>query len=90
MKLFHHAERYDRHAGRLGAKLYARVVADAAAVRLPDGAHVLDAGTGPGTHSEGAGRRTPDLGRRGRRPRAGHDRARSRAGPGRAGHLHRR
>jgi ubiquinone/menaquinone biosynthesis C-methylase UbiE len=48
MKLFHHAERYDRHAGRLGAKLYARVVADAAAVRLPDGAHVLDAGTGPG------------------------------------------
>ncbi|MFF5291793.1 class I SAM-dependent methyltransferase [Paractinoplanes globisporus] len=46
--LFANAERYDRHAGRLGAKLYAKVVADAAAAGLPDGARVLDAGTGPG------------------------------------------
>lgn len=46
--LFANAERYDKHAGRLGAKLYARVVADAAASGLPDGARVLDAGTGPG------------------------------------------
>src|SRR3954463_9711577 len=45
---FANAERYDRHAGRLGAKLYAKVVADAAASGLPDGARVLDVGTGPG------------------------------------------
>ena len=46
--IFANAERYDRHAGRLAARLYAKVVADAAAAGLPDGARVLDAGTGPG------------------------------------------
>jgi ubiquinone/menaquinone biosynthesis C-methylase UbiE len=45
---FHDAARYDRHAGRLGRKLYRKVIADVAAANLPDGAHVLDAGTGPG------------------------------------------
>jgi ubiquinone/menaquinone biosynthesis C-methylase UbiE len=47
-KIFHNARRYDRHAERLGGKLYAKVVADAAASGLPDGARVLDVGTGPG------------------------------------------
>ncbi|WP_433300442.1 class I SAM-dependent methyltransferase [Actinoplanes sp. CA-030573] len=46
--IFSHADTYDRHAGRLGARLYARVVEDAAAEDLPDGARVLDVGTGPG------------------------------------------
>lgn len=45
---FTHPDRYDRHAGRLGRRLYARVVADAAEADLPAGARVLDVGTGPG------------------------------------------
>ncbi|MBU2668531.1 class I SAM-dependent methyltransferase [Actinoplanes bogorensis] len=45
---FTHADQYDRHALRLGRKLYARVVADAHALDLPPGTRVLDVGTGPG------------------------------------------
>ena len=48
MELFTQAERYDRHAHRLGRRLYDRVVADAAGAGLPDDARVLDVGTGPG------------------------------------------
>jgi ubiquinone/menaquinone biosynthesis C-methylase UbiE len=40
--------RYDRRARHLGAGLYAKVVADAAAAGLPGDARVLDVGTGPG------------------------------------------
>ncbi|MBL7257178.1 class I SAM-dependent methyltransferase [Paractinoplanes lichenicola] len=48
MQTFTHAEQYDRHAFRLGRKLYDRVVADAHELGLPDGTRVLDVGTGPG------------------------------------------
>ncbi|WP_164842262.1 class I SAM-dependent methyltransferase [Actinoplanes solisilvae] len=48
METFTNAERYDRHAGRLGRKLYDRVVADAHEAGLPAGTRVLDVGTGPG------------------------------------------
>lgn len=47
--LAHHAGHYERFADRVGAPLYRRAVADVAALGLPDGARVLDAGTGPGT-----------------------------------------
>lgn len=48
METFTQAERYDRHAGRVGRKLYDRVVADARGAGLAAGARVLDVGTGPG------------------------------------------
>ena len=48
MRTFEKAERYDRHAGRLGDALYRQVVADVTASGLPPGARVLDVGTGPG------------------------------------------
>ena len=48
MNAFSNADRYDRHSTRFARKLYAKVVADAAASGLPDGARVLDVGTGPG------------------------------------------
>ena len=48
MQMFTRAERYDRHAHRLGHRLYDRVVADATAGDLPGDARVLDVGTGPG------------------------------------------
>jgi len=44
---FHHPERYDRVARHV-RRLHARVVADVTGAGLPDGARVLDAGTGPG------------------------------------------
>jgi ubiquinone/menaquinone biosynthesis C-methylase UbiE len=47
-RAFHNAARYDRQSGHFGRKLYRKVVADVAAANLPDGTHVLDAGTGPG------------------------------------------
>ncbi len=47
-RAFHNAARYDRRSAHLGRKIYRKVVADVAAANLPDGAHVLDAGTGPG------------------------------------------
>jgi len=40
--------RYARISGRLAARLYRRVARDVADLRLPDGARVLDVGTGPG------------------------------------------
>jgi ubiquinone/menaquinone biosynthesis C-methylase UbiE len=45
---FEHADRYGRWANRLLRGLYERVAADVAAAGLPDGARVLDVGTGPG------------------------------------------
>jgi ubiquinone/menaquinone biosynthesis C-methylase UbiE len=45
---FHHPERYDRVARRWLRRLYARVAHDVVAAGLPDGARVLDVGTGPG------------------------------------------
>lgn len=45
---FHHPGPYDRIANRQLRRLYARVAADVGAAALPDGARVLDAGTGPG------------------------------------------
>lgn len=45
---FAHAAEYDRHAERLTRRLRARIVRDVAALHLPDGSRVLDAGTGPG------------------------------------------
>jgi ubiquinone/menaquinone biosynthesis C-methylase UbiE len=43
-----HADWYDRLPGRLARPLYRRIAADVAAAGLPDGAFVLDVGTGPG------------------------------------------
>jgi ubiquinone/menaquinone biosynthesis C-methylase UbiE len=45
---FEHADRYDRWANRLLRRLYERVAADVTEAGLPDGARVLDVGTGPG------------------------------------------
>ena len=41
--------RYERVSGRLAGRLYRRVARDVTALRLPEGARVLDVGTGPGT-----------------------------------------
>lgn len=46
--LAHRPGDYDRHAGWLGRPLHRRVLADVAAAGLPDGALVVDIGTGPG------------------------------------------
>jgi ubiquinone/menaquinone biosynthesis C-methylase UbiE len=45
---FDRADDYDRHAGRLARRLYEAVAAEVAGAGLPDGANVLDIGTGPG------------------------------------------
>lgn len=45
---FSNAAQYDRHAAWIARRLRARIVADVTAGDLPDGARVLDAGTGPG------------------------------------------
>jgi ubiquinone/menaquinone biosynthesis C-methylase UbiE len=45
---FHHPGPYDKLASRHARRLYARVASDVAAAGLPDGARVLDVGTGPG------------------------------------------
>ena len=47
--LFRHAEGYERFADRVGGRLYRRVVADVVDAGLPEGARVLDVGTGPGS-----------------------------------------
>lgn len=44
----HDPQRYERVAGRMGARLYRRVARDVTALGLPAGARVLDIGTGPG------------------------------------------
>jgi len=46
--LARHGELYERWAGRLAGRLYARVTADLLAAALPPGARILDVGTGPG------------------------------------------
>ena len=46
--LARHGELYERWAGRLAGRLYARVTADLLSAALPPGARILDAGTGPG------------------------------------------
>ena len=43
-----HADWYDSVSGRLARPLYRRIAADVAGAGLPDGAFVLDIGTGPG------------------------------------------
>lgn len=44
----HDAEQYDRFSARLAARFYRRVARDVTALGLPDGARVLDIGTGTG------------------------------------------
>ncbi len=46
--LARHGELYERWAGRLAGRLYARVTADLLNAALPPGARILDVGTGPG------------------------------------------
>jgi ubiquinone/menaquinone biosynthesis C-methylase UbiE len=46
--LARHSELYERWAGRLAGRLYARVTADLLNAALPSGARILDVGTGPG------------------------------------------
>src|ERR1039458_6985209 len=46
--LARHGELYERWAGRLAGRLYARVTSDLLGAALPPGARILDAGTGPG------------------------------------------
>jgi SAM-dependent methyltransferase len=46
--LARHGELYERWAGYLAGRLYARVTADLLAAALPPGARILDVGTGPG------------------------------------------
>jgi ubiquinone/menaquinone biosynthesis C-methylase UbiE len=58
---FAHAAKYDRHAERLTRRLRARIVADVAALHLPPGARILDAGTGPGRLPIEIARACPDL-----------------------------
>lgn len=45
---FSNAAGYDRHATWIARRLRARIVTDVTAANLPEGARVLDAGTGPG------------------------------------------
>jgi ubiquinone/menaquinone biosynthesis C-methylase UbiE len=57
---FDHPDRYDRHAGWLFGRFYRAVAADVAAA-LPDGARVLDVGTGPGRVPAAIAAARPDL-----------------------------
>ncbi|MET0414629.1 MAG: class I SAM-dependent methyltransferase [Actinoplanes sp.] len=57
---FTHPDRYDRHAGRMGRRLYARVVTDAEESGLTAGARVLDVGTGPGRIPRALAEARPD------------------------------
>lgn len=60
--VFHHPRFYDRINRFLGFRpLYARTVADIARADLPDGARVLDVGTGPGRVPLELARRCPGL-----------------------------
>ena len=45
---FNNPDRYDRRSHRFMRRFYQRVADDVAAAGLPDGARVLDVGTGPG------------------------------------------
>jgi ubiquinone/menaquinone biosynthesis C-methylase UbiE len=46
--LAHHADHYERVAGRLASRMYHRVTDDVVAANLPSESRVLDVGTGPG------------------------------------------
>jgi ubiquinone/menaquinone biosynthesis C-methylase UbiE len=46
--LAQHPHHYERFAARLARPMYRRIVADVMALGLPDGATVVDVGTGPG------------------------------------------
>jgi SAM-dependent methyltransferase len=54
-------EHYGRFVSRVERPLRARIAADVAALQLPEGAHVLDVGTGPGLLPVEIARRNPDL-----------------------------
>jgi ubiquinone/menaquinone biosynthesis C-methylase UbiE len=54
-------EHYERFGTRMGRRLRARIAADVAALGLPDGAHVLDVGTGPGRLPVEIARRSPQV-----------------------------
>jgi ubiquinone/menaquinone biosynthesis C-methylase UbiE len=54
-------EHYDRFATRLQRRLRTRIAAEVAELRLPDGAHVLDVGTGPGRLPVEIARRNPHV-----------------------------
>jgi ubiquinone/menaquinone biosynthesis C-methylase UbiE len=56
-----HAGWYDRGPGRLARPLYRRIAADVAGAGLPEGAVVLDIGTGPGRVPLLVARRCPGL-----------------------------
>ena len=56
-----HAVWYDRLSGPLAGPLYRRIAADVARAGLPDGAFVLDVGTGPGRVPLLIGQRCPSL-----------------------------
>ena len=54
-------EHYDRFATRMERGLRTRIAADVAALGLPEGAHVLDVGTGPGRLPVEIARRSPQV-----------------------------
>jgi ubiquinone/menaquinone biosynthesis C-methylase UbiE len=54
-------EHYDRFATRMERALRTRIAADVAALGLPEGAHVLDVGTGPGRLPVEIARRSPQV-----------------------------
>src|SRR4051812_32053864 len=59
--LVHHPAQYGRFAGHLAAGLYRRVARDVDGLALPDGARVLDVGTGPGALPRLIAAQRPDL-----------------------------
>ena len=59
--LAHHAGWYDAVSGRLARPLYRRIAAEVAGAGLPDGARVLDVGTGPGRVPLLIAERCPEL-----------------------------
>ncbi|WP_426505316.1 class I SAM-dependent methyltransferase [Dactylosporangium sp. McL0621] len=56
-----HARAYHRITGPFFGRMYARIAADVAAAGLPEGARVLDAGTGPGRVPLALARAVPGL-----------------------------
>ena len=58
--LARHAAAYDRVAGLLAGRMYRRIAAEVAALRLPPGAVILDVGTGPGRLPRLISDRCPD------------------------------
>ena len=54
-------DHYDRFATRMERALRTRIAADVAGLGLPEGAHVLDVGTGPGRLPVEIARRSPQV-----------------------------